>query len=102
MHFHDCFVRGCDGSVLLKSPNRDAERDAPPNLTLRGYEVVDAAKSALERKCPGVVSCADVLALVAVDAVAVIRGPWWPVPLGRRDGRVSRLSEANLPSPFVT
>ncbi|KAF8044939.1 hypothetical protein N665_5972s0002 [Sinapis alba] len=101
MHFHDCFVRGCDGSVLLKSPNKDAERDAVPNLTLRGYEVVDAAKSALERKCPGVVSCADVLALVARDAVLVIRGPWWPVPLGRRDGRISRLSEANLPSPFA-
>ncbi|KAF8044938.1 hypothetical protein N665_5972s0001, partial [Sinapis alba] len=30
-----------------------------------------------------------------------IRGPWWPVPLGRRDGRISRLSEANLPSPFA-
>ncbi|KAF2619366.1 hypothetical protein F2Q68_00038340 [Brassica cretica] len=101
MHFHDCFVRGCDGSVLLKSPNNDAERDAPPNLTLKGFEVVDAVKSVLERKCPGVVSCADVIALVARDAVSVIRGPWWPVPLGRRDGRISRLSEANLPSPFA-
>ncbi|CAN7097031.1 unnamed protein product [Brassica rapa subsp. narinosa] len=101
MHFHDCFVRGCDGSILIKSPNNDAERDAPPNLTLKGYEVVDAVKSALEIACPGVVSCADVLALVARDAVLVIRGPWWPVPLGRRDGRISRISEANLPSPFA-
>ncbi|KFK42858.1 hypothetical protein AALP_AA1G048400 [Arabis alpina] len=101
MHFHDCFVRGCDASLLLKSPNKDAERDAIPNLSVRGYEVVDAAKAALEKKCPGVVSCADVLSLVARDAVLVIRGPWWPVPLGRRDGRISRKSEANLPSPFV-
>ncbi|XP_010557013.1 PREDICTED: peroxidase 2-like [Tarenaya hassleriana] len=103
MHFHDCFVRGCDGSVLLKSPNKDAERDAIPNLSLRGYEVVDAAKSALDKKCPGLVSCADVLALVARDAVSVIRGPFWPVPLGRRDGRVSSASEVflNLPSPFA-
>ncbi|ESQ36402.1 hypothetical protein EUTSA_v10008202mg [Eutrema salsugineum] len=101
MYFHDCFVRGCDASLLLKSPNKDAERDAIPNLTVRGYEVVDAAKTALERKCPGVVSCADVLALVARDAVSVIKGPWWPVPLGRRDGRVSKLSEVNLPSPFA-
>ncbi|XP_010543013.1 PREDICTED: peroxidase 2-like [Tarenaya hassleriana] len=103
MHFHDCFVRGCDGSVLLKSPNKDAERDAIPNLSLRGYEVVDAAKSALEKKCPGVVSCADVIALVARDAVSVIRGPYWPVPLGRRDGRVSKALEVftNLPSPFA-
>ncbi|VVA90062.1 unnamed protein product [Arabis nemorensis] len=101
MHFHDCFVRGCDGSILLKSPAKDAERDAFPNLSVRGYEVVDAAKAALEKKCPGVVSCADVLALVARDAVLVIQGPWWPVPLGRRDGRISKASEANLPSPFV-
>jgi len=101
MHFHDCFVRGCDGSILLKSPNKDAERDAVPNLSLRGYEVVDAAKSALEKKCPGVVSCADVLSLVARDAVLVINGPWWPVPLGRRDGRIPKLSEVNLPSPFA-
>uniref|UniRef100_A0A1J3D801 Peroxidase n=1 Tax=Noccaea caerulescens TaxID=107243 RepID=A0A1J3D801_NOCCA len=102
MHFHDCFVRGCDGSILLKSPKKDAERDAVPNLSLRGYEVVDAAKTALEKKCPGVVSCADALALVARDAVLVIQGPWWPVPLGRRDGRISRSSEVtSLPSPFV-
>ncbi|CAN8238143.1 unnamed protein product [Cochlearia groenlandica] len=101
MHFHDCFVRGCDGSVLLKSPKKDAERDALPNSTLRGYEVVDAVKGALEKKCPGVVSCADVLALVARDAVLVIGGPWWDVPLGRRDGRISRILEANLPSPFA-
>ncbi|XP_010484845.1 PREDICTED: peroxidase 2-like [Camelina sativa] len=101
MYFHDCFVRGCDGSILLKSPNNDAERNAVPNLSLRGYEVVDAAKAALERRCPGVVSCADVLALVARDAVLVIRGPWWPVPLGRRDGRISSISEVNLPSPFA-
>ncbi|CAH8306034.1 unnamed protein product [Eruca vesicaria subsp. sativa] len=100
MHFHDCFVRGCDGSILLKYPYNETERDAAPNLSVRGYEVVDAVKSALERKCPGVVSCADVLSLVARDAVIVINGPWWPVPLGRRDGRISRKSEVNLPSPF--
>ncbi|CAF2116622.1 unnamed protein product [Brassica oleracea var. botrytis] len=101
MHFHDCFVKGCDGSILITSPNKDAERDAPPNLSLKGFEVVNAVKSAIESECPGVVSCADVLALVARDAVLVIRGPWWPVPLGRRDGRISKISEANLPSPFA-
>ncbi|KAJ4868159.1 Peroxidase 1 [Raphanus sativus] len=102
MHFHDCFVRGCDGSILLKSPLKDAERDAFPNLSVRGYEVIDAAKSALERTwgCRGLVSCADIIALVARDAVSVIGGPWWPVPLGRRDGRISKSSEVNLPSPF--
>lgn len=104
MHFHDCFVRGCDGSVLLTSTAKNqAEKDAIPNLSLRGFEVVDAVKSAVEKKCPGVVSCADILALVARDAVLLLHGPFWEVPTGRRDGRVSLASEAlrNLPPPFA-
>ncbi|KAF3443721.1 hypothetical protein FNV43_RR13411 [Rhamnella rubrinervis] len=104
MHFHDCFVRGCDGSVLLKSTsNNQAEKDAVPNLSLRGFDVIDAVKSAVEYKCPGAVSCADILALVARDAVSMINGPFWEVPTGRRDGRVSLASEAltNLPPPFA-
>lgn len=102
MHFHDCFVRGCDGSVLLNSTSSNqAEKDAFPNLSLRGYQVIDAAKDTLEKKCPGVVSCADILALVARDAVSMMNGPFWQVPTGRRDGRVSQLQDAlnNLPAP---
>lgn len=104
MHFHDCFVRGCDGSVLLNSTKRnEAEIDAIPNQSLRGFQVIDAVKSELEHKCPGVVSCADILALVARDAISMIKGPYWNVPLGRRDGRVSKMLEAlfNLPPPFA-
>ncbi|CDP20341.1 unnamed protein product [Coffea canephora] len=104
MHFHDCFVRGCDGSVLLNSTRKSkSEKDAIPNQTLRGLQVIDTIKSALEKKCPGVVSCADILALVARDAVSLLNGPFWIVPLGRRDGRVSLMNEAlaNLPPPFA-
>ncbi|XP_051125683.1 peroxidase 1-like [Andrographis paniculata] len=102
LHFHDCFVRGCDGSVLINSTtNNRAERDSPPNLTLRGFGSIDRVKSAVEKECPATVSCADILALVARDAVSILNGPFWPVPLGRRDGRVSNASEAlaNIPAP---
>ncbi|ESW04563.1 hypothetical protein PHAVU_011G105900 [Phaseolus vulgaris] len=103
LHFHDCFVNGCDGSVLLSStPNNQAEKDSIPNLTLRGFDFIDTIKSLLEAACPGVVSCADVLALTARDSVHAIGGPFWNVPTGRRDGLISRAADplASLPAPF--
>ncbi|EYU24799.1 hypothetical protein ABFS82_13G018800 [Erythranthe guttata] len=102
MHFHDCFVRGCDGSVLLDSTrNNKAEKDSFPNLSLRGFGSIARVKSTVEKQCPGVVSCADILALLARDAISDKHGAFWPVRLGRRDGRVSKSSEvlANLPAP---
>ncbi|XP_057961836.1 peroxidase 27-like [Malania oleifera] len=103
MHFHDCFVRGCDGSVLLNSSIRQAEKDAIPNQSLRGFQIIDKVKTALEKACPGVVSCADILALVARDAMVAVKGPFWEVETGRRDGRVSNITEAlrNLIPPFA-
>ncbi|XP_061357472.1 peroxidase 3-like isoform X2 [Gastrolobium bilobum] len=103
MHFHDCFVRGCDGSVLVNSTaSNSAEKDAIPNLTLSGFDVIDDIKAAVEAKCPKTVSCADIVALAARDAVSVqFKKPMWEVLTGRRDGIVSKSSEAlaNIP-PF--
>ncbi|CAL1406936.1 unnamed protein product [Linum trigynum] len=95
MHFHDCFVRGCDASVMINSTaNNTAEKAAAPNLTLRGFNFIDGLKTLLEKACPGVVSCADILALAARDSVVHIGGPNWQVPTGRRDGRISNSTEA--------
>ncbi|KAF5471308.1 hypothetical protein F2P56_011751 [Juglans regia] len=84
LHFHDCFVNGCDASILLDGT--DSEKSAPPNQnSVRGYEVVDQIKSSVESSCSGVVSCADILAIAARDAVLLSGGPSWKVLLGRRD-----------------
>ncbi|XP_039024389.1 peroxidase 25-like [Hibiscus syriacus] len=99
LHFHDCFVQVCDGSVLISGSS--TERSALPYLGLRGFEVIDDAKAQLESLCPGVVSCADILALAARDAVDLSDGPSWTVPSGRRDGRVSSSAQASsFPSPL--
>ncbi|KAH6756164.1 Peroxidase superfamily protein [Perilla frutescens var. hirtella] len=104
MHFHDCFVRGCDGSVLIDSTaNNTAEKDAIPNKSLAGFEVIEEIKTQLEQACPGKVSCADIVALAARDSVSFqFNRSMWEVLTGRRDGTVSRDSEAlaNIPSPF--
>ncbi|RVW74884.1 Peroxidase N1 [Vitis vinifera] len=98
MHFHDCFVQGCDASILIDGSS--TEKTAGPNRLLRGYDVIDDAKTQLEAACPGVVSCADILALAARDSVVLTKGLMWKVPTGRRDGRVSLASDVNnLPGP---
>ncbi|OMO75484.1 Plant peroxidase [Corchorus olitorius] len=94
-------LKGCDASVLLDSTkNNKAEKDGPPNISLHAFYVIDHAKKAVEAACPAVVSCADILALAARDAVALSGGPNWEVPKGRKDGRVSLATETRqLPAP---
>ncbi|XP_022138759.1 LOW QUALITY PROTEIN: peroxidase 24-like [Momordica charantia] len=105
LQFHDCFVRGCDGSILLNTVGgNQSEKEARPNQSLFGFEAIDEIKSEVEKACPGVVSCADILTLAARDAVSFPfkNQPRWPVLTGRRDGRISQSSEVagNIPSPF--
>ncbi|XP_065854681.1 peroxidase 57-like [Euphorbia lathyris] len=103
MHFHDCFVNGCDASILIDSTKQNSsEKDAGPNQTVRGYDLIDTIKNALEKACPSTVSCADIITVATRDAVALAGGPNYTIPTGRRDGVVSNADDVNLPGPSIT
>ncbi|XP_062172853.1 peroxidase RIP1-like [Alnus glutinosa] len=108
LHFHDCFVNGCDGSVLLDdTANFTGEKTALPNLnSLRAFDVVDEIKTAVNKACRrNVVSCADILAVAARDSVDILGGSsyYYKVLLGRRDARNASKNDANndIPSPLL-
>lgn len=105
LHFHDCFVQGCDASVLLDgSTSGPSEQDAPPNLTLRAraFQIINDLRERIHKECGRVVSCADIVAIAARDSVYLSGGPEYDVPLGRRDGLNFATRNAtlqNLPAP---
>ncbi|CAN4126245.1 unnamed protein product [Withania somnifera] len=106
LHFHDCFVNGCDASILLdKTATIDSEKTAVPNNnSIRGFDVIDKIKSEVDKCCGrAVVSCADIVAVAARDSVVALGGPTWEVPLGRRDSITASRTTANndIPSPFM-
>ncbi|KAJ3669843.1 hypothetical protein LUZ60_010167 [Juncus effusus] len=106
LFFHDCFVEGCDASVIIvSSGNNTAEKDNPINLSLAGdgFDTVIRAKMAVDSSpgCTNQVSCADILTMATRDVIALAGGPSYAVELGRLDGLVSSSSEVNgkLPGP---
>lgn len=59
--------------LLDDTPTMLGEKEALSNVnSLRSFEVIDGVKEALERACPGVVSCADIIIMAARDAVALV------------------------------
>ncbi|KAL0297011.1 UNVERIFIED_CONTAM: Peroxidase 39 [Sesamum radiatum] len=104
LFFHDCFVTGCDASILLDTTptGEDVEKKAPHNGEfVRGYEAIDDIKTQLEAECPGVVSCADILAFANRDSLVLAAVPHYNVAAGRRDGLASLAKnvDQNLPLP---
>ncbi|KAK9082736.1 hypothetical protein Scep_029207 [Stephania cephalantha] len=98
--YSDCFVTGCDASILLIGPN--SERTAPQNIGLGGFAFIDKVKEVVESRCRGVVSCADILNLATRDAVHLAGAPSYPVLTGRRDGMTSLKETVDLPSPSIS
>ncbi|XP_072993754.1 peroxidase 60-like [Typha latifolia] len=100
LQFYDCFVNGCDASILLDGPS--CEKNAAPNLSARGYDLIDEVKVAVESACPGVVSCADIIVTATRDAIVLAGGSPYDVRTGRRDGRISLAKNVNLPAPSIS
>ncbi|KAL3646384.1 Peroxidase 73 [Castilleja foliolosa] len=106
LYFHDCFVSGCDASVIVEStPGNTTEKDHPDNLSLAGdgFDTVIKAKQAVDAvaRCKNRVSCADILALATRDVIVLAGGPAYAVELGRLDGLSSTAARVNgnLPQP---
>ncbi|CAH9139598.1 unnamed protein product [Cuscuta epithymum] len=98
--FHDCFVESCDASLLLDSTRRVlSEKETGRSFGMRNFRYIETIKEAVERECPGVVSCSDILVLSARDAIVALGGPYISLKTGRRDGRKSRAAilEQHLP-----
>lgn len=62
---------------MIASPNNNAEKDHPDNLSLAGdgFDTVVKAKAAVDSdpRCTNKVSCADILALATRDVVSLVR-----------------------------
>ncbi|KAH9611003.1 hypothetical protein KSS87_013234, partial [Heliosperma pusillum] len=104
LFFHDCFVEGCDASIMILSKPGSkelAERDALDNkdFPMEVFNGIDKTKALLENNCPAVVSCADILAISTRDYVHLAGGPYYEVKKGRWDGKKSKASQvySNLP-----
>jgi peroxidase len=64
-------IKGCDASILLDDTSSfiGEKTAAANNNSARGFNVIDDIKANVEKACPGVVSCADILTLAARDSV---------------------------------
>lgn len=106
LFFHDCAVMGCDASIMIVNSNGDDEWRNTANQSLKpeGFQAILSAKAAVDsiQQCQYKVSCADIMALVAREAVFLSGGPYYQVELGRFDGRVSTRDSVRLPSVNFT
>ncbi|XLT54677.1 hypothetical protein HN873_047281 [Arachis hypogaea] len=103
MSMIEVLVDGCDASILLNDTAAiKCEQLAPPTInSIRRLDVVNLIKKKIEKICPGVVSCVDILALATEMSSEMSKGPNWQVPLGRKDSITTNfdLATSNILGP---
>lgn len=69
-------MQGCDASILLdanQTTGIQSELESKRNFGIRLMSVIDNIKAEFESTCPGVVSCADIVAMAGRDAISQVR-----------------------------
>ncbi|MCE3051204.1 hypothetical protein HAX54_049112, partial [Datura stramonium] len=104
--FHDCFVESCDASLLLDSTRRMlSEKETDRSFGMRNFRYIETIKEAVERECPGVVSCADILVLSGRDGIVAVCQNWnqhsWSCCLTRVT-QCGKNTLCEVGSPFVS
>ncbi|KAM3684214.1 hypothetical protein ACB098_11G027900 [Castanea mollissima] len=87
------FFEVCDASVLLDDSNGNKNYSIEKQA-LKGFDKIDSIKEELEKACPRVVSCADIVSIATRDGIMLAGGPFYPVLTGRRDSIHSYFSKA--------
>jgi len=75
MNYIIYLLQGCEASVLLDSTTsqrNEAEKDAPPSVSLCAFFFIDDAKTKIESIFPKIVSYVDILAIAANDVVLLV------------------------------
>ncbi|KAF3774146.1 Peroxidase 19 [Nymphaea thermarum] len=80
LFFHDCFVDGCDASILISGRGTVREAFDNRNLAVEAFETVNRVKAVLEANC--------------LDVVSLLSGSPFPNPVSLL------LSLSAPPSPF--
>ncbi|TVU20955.1 hypothetical protein EJB05_30561, partial [Eragrostis curvula] len=77
--------QGCDASLLLQGKNSEQNAGVSNHLHAGALRLIESVRAEAHRQCGPTVSCADITALGAREAVAATGGPAYAVNLGQLD-----------------